>query len=104
MLYMTARSVFRREIQRSYPGGRRRAGGPINLVDIEEPKFDAMIELTSPAADQMRKKAAEVMQSYIQHSVIYQNDVENAYSVGLIAIDPSDSRFLTRHYTRNIKV
>jgi len=53
---VTARSVFRREIQRSYPGGLRRAGGPVNLVDIEEPKFDAMIELNSPAADHMRQK------------------------------------------------
>ncbi len=93
---ITARSVFRREIQRSYPGGLRRAGGPINLVDIEEPKFDAMIELTSPAADHMRKKAAEVVQSYIQHSVIYQNDVDNAYSVGPIAIDPTDCEIFNK--------
>lgn len=85
---VTARSVFRREVQRSYPGGLRRAGGPINLVDIEEPKFDAMIELSSPAADHLRAKAQEVVAAYIEHSVIFQNDVDSPYSVGPVAIDP----------------
>ena len=84
---VTARSVFRREIQRSYPGGLRRAGGPINLVDIEEPKFDAMIELSSPAADHLRAKAQEVVTAYIEHSIIFQNDVDSPYSVGPVAID-----------------
>lgn len=93
---VTARSVFRREIQRSYPGGLRRAGGPVNLVDIEEPKFDAMIELSSPAADHMRTKAQEVVAAYIQHSVIFQNDVDSPYSVGPVAIDPSSSEEFKR--------
>ena len=93
---VTARSVFRREIQRSYPGGLRRAGGPINLVDIEEPKFDAMIELSSPAADHLRTKAQEVVAAYIQHSVIFQNDVDSPYSVGPVAIDPSSSEEFKR--------
>ncbi|MBZ0329685.1 DEAD/DEAH box helicase family protein [Halomonas sp. ANAO-440] len=93
---LTARSVFRREINRSYPGGLRRAGGPINLVDIEEPKFDAMIELSSPAADHMRAKAQEVVSAYIQHSVIFQNDVDNPYYVGPIAIDPNSSEQFKR--------
>lgn len=93
---VTARSVFRREIQRSYPGGLRRAGGPVNLVDIEEPKFDAMIELSSPAADHLRTKAQEVVAAYIQHSVIFQNDVDSPYSVGPIAIDPNSSEEFKR--------
>ncbi len=86
---VTARSVFRREVQRSYPGGLRRTGGPINLVDIEEPKFDAMIELSSPAADHLRTKAQEVVAAYIEHSVIFQNEVDSPYSVGPVAIDPN---------------
>lgn len=93
---VTARAVFRREVQRSYPGGLRRAGGPINLVDIEEPKFDAMIELSSPAADHMRTKAREIVAVYIQHSVIFQNEVDSPYSVGPVAIDPNASEEFKR--------
>lgn len=93
---VSARSVFRREIQRSYPGGLRRAGGPVNLVDIENPKFDAMIELSSPAAEHVRQKAREVVSAYIQHSVIFQNDVDRPYSVGPIAIDPTASEEFKR--------
>lgn len=93
---ITARSVFRREIQRSYPGGLRRAGGPINLVDIEEPKFDAMIELSSPAAEHMRTKAQEVVAAFIQYSIIFQNDDDSPYSVGPVAIDPSSNEEFKR--------
>ena len=93
---VTARSVFRREIQRSYPGGLRRAGGPVNLVDIEEPKFDAMIELSSPTADHLRTKAQEVVAAYIQHSAIFQNDVDSPYSVGPVAIDPNSNEEFKR--------
>lgn len=65
---VTARSVFRRELQRLYSGALRRAGGPINLVDIELPKFDALIELTSPAAENVRDVARKVVETYIAQS------------------------------------
>ena len=68
----------------------------MNLVDIEEPKFDAMIELSSPAADHLRTKAQEVVAAYIQHSVIFQNDVDSPYSVGPVAIDPNSSEEFKR--------
>jgi len=93
---VSARAVFRREIQRSYPGGLRRAGGPVNLVDIEDPKFDVMIELNSPAAEHIRQQARKVVEAYIQHSVIFQNDVDRPYSVGPVAIDPSSSEEFKR--------
>ncbi len=81
------RHVFRREIQRCYPGGLRRAGGPINLVDIEDPKFDALIEASSPAAEHIRETARKVVEAYIQHSLVFQDDAGHPYSVGPIAVD-----------------
>jgi type III restriction enzyme len=88
---VTARSVFRRELQRLYPGALRRAGGPINLVDIELPKFDALIELTSPAADHVRSTARLVVEAFIAHSRIFQNDFDAPYSVGPIAVDRAEA-------------
>lgn len=88
---VTARSVFRRELQRLYAGGLRRAGGPINLVDIEIPKFDALIELTSPAAEHVRSTARSVVEAFVAHSRIFQNDFDAPYSVGPVAIDPAEA-------------
>ncbi|WP_156143001.1 hypothetical protein [Sphingomonas sp. Ant H11] len=93
---VTARSVFRRELQRLYSGALRRAGGPVNLVDIELPKFDALIELTSPAADHVRSIARSVVEAYIDHSKIFQNDFDAPYSVGPVAVDPSDAVEFTK--------
>jgi type III restriction enzyme len=84
---VSARSVFRKEIQQCYPGGLRRAGGPINLVDIEHPKFDVLIEIGSPAAQHFREKAREVVSAYVEHSVVLQNEIDSPYQVGPIAID-----------------
>lgn len=89
---VTARSIFRREIQRLYAGGLRRAGGPINLVDIELPKFDAMVEVTSPAADHVREVASRVVDVFIERSRIIQMDDDAPYSVGPIAIDPGNAQ------------
>jgi type III restriction enzyme len=86
---ISARSIFRREVQRLFPGGLRRAGGPINLVDIELPKFDAQVEINSPAAEHIRDVAAEVVGAFIEHSCILQNDDDPPYSVGPVAVDPS---------------
>lgn len=88
---VTARSIFRRELQRLYSGALRRAGGPINLADIELPKFDALVELTSPAADHIRAVAKDVVEAYISHSRIFQNDFDAPYSVGPVLVDTSDS-------------
>lgn len=100
---VTARSVFRRELQRLYAGGLRRAGGPVNLVDIELPKFDAMIELTSPAADHVRATARAVVEAYVDRSRIFQNDFDAPYSVGAAAVDLTDAekfnKALHSHYS-----
>lgn len=88
---VTARSVFRRELQILYPGALRRGGGPINLVEIEHEKFDAMIELNSPAAKHVQETARKVVEAYINNSRIFQNDYDPAYNIGPVAIDPSNN-------------
>lgn len=91
-----ARHIFRREIQRSYPGALRRAGGPVNLVDIEDPKFDALVEASSPAAEHIRSKARDVVLAYKQHSIVFQDDDSHPYSVGPIAVDPEGGETFKR--------
>ncbi|CAN7460741.1 DEAD/DEAH box helicase family protein [Bosea sp. LjRoot237] len=93
---VTARSIFRRELQRLYSGALRRAGGPINLVDIELPKFDALIELTSQAADHVRKIAHQVVDAYISHSRIFQNDFDPPYAVGPVLVDNASAETFSR--------
>jgi type III restriction enzyme len=88
---VTARSIFRRELQHLYAGGLRRAGGPVNLVDIELRKFDALIEIGSPAARHVRETAGAVVGAFIDHSRILQNDDDAPYSVGPIAVDPAEA-------------
>lgn len=100
---VTVRSIFRRELQRLYSGALRRAGGPINLVDIELQKFDALVELTSPAAEHVRSIARDVVDAYISYSRIFQNDFDAPYSVGPMMVDPADadsfSKSLHSHYS-----
>lgn len=86
---VSVRSIFRREVQRLFPGGLRRAGGPVNLVDIELEKFDAQVEITSQAAIHVRGIAAEVVDAFIDQSTLLQNDDDPPYSVGPIATDPA---------------
>ncbi|MDA5240520.1 hypothetical protein EXN32_25525 [Agrobacterium tumefaciens] len=84
---VTARWVFVREIEKSY----RRA---INLCDIEDPKFDALIEYNSPAAEQIRDAARKVVEAYIQHSFVIHN-FAGAYEVPGITINPDESTGFT---------
>lgn len=88
---ITARSIFRRELQRIFPGGLRRAGGPVNLVEIELPKFDALIEINSLAATHIREIAVEVVSAYIDHSRLLQNDDDPPYAVGPVAVNPAEA-------------
>lgn len=88
---VTVRSIFRRELQRLFPGGLRRTGGPVNLVDIELPKFDALVEINSLAATHVREIAAEVVSAYIEHSRLLQNDDDPPYAVGPVAINLAEA-------------
>lgn len=77
---VTARWVFIREIQRRKPKA-------INQCDIEEPKFDVMVEYNSRAAEHLREKAQAVVDAYIEHSRVVQNAHDHPYVVGPIAVD-----------------
>lgn len=65
---VTARWVFIREIQKYHKKA-------VNLCDIEETKFDALIEYNSRAALHIRESAEKVVDAYIKHSHIIQNNM-----------------------------
>ncbi len=79
---VTARWVFIREVQRMHPKA-------VHLCDIEQPKFDVLIEYHSTAAAHMREAAEKVVEAYIDHSTIVQNSADHPYVVGPIAVDPA---------------
>lgn len=63
---VTARWVFIREIQKTYSRA-------INLCDVEEIKFDALVEYNSPAAEHLKDSARKVVDAYIEHSKVVSN-------------------------------
>jgi len=87
---VTARWILRREVQRLFPSHGDRQRSPINLCDIEDRKFDALVEYNSPAADHIREQARKVVDAYIEHSVILQNALDHPYVVPAMAVDESD--------------
>ena len=84
---VTARWIMRREVQRLFPSHGDRQRNPINLCDIEHPKFDARIEYNSLAADHVREQARKVVEAYIEHSAIVQNALDNPFEVGSVPVD-----------------
>jgi type III restriction enzyme len=79
---VNARWVFLRELQKLHPKAAR-------LCDIEHPKFDALIEYNSAAADHIREQALKVVEAYIEHSVIVQNSLDHPYIVDDMPYDDS---------------
>lgn len=77
---VTARWVFSREIQRRRPKA-------LHLCDIEDTKFDVMVEYSSVAAQHLREKASAVVAAYIEDSTIVQNPLDHPYVVGPVAIN-----------------
>lgn len=88
---VTARWILRREIQALFSSHGDRQRDPINLCDIEHPKFDARIEYNSPAAAHLREKASEIVAAYIDGSTIVQNCDDHPYVVGSVAVDEADT-------------
>ncbi|MNK66052.1 hypothetical protein D3C87_853660 [compost metagenome] len=84
---VTARWILRREIQRLFPSHGDRQRSPVNLCDIEDTKFDALVEYNSLAAEHIREQARKVVDAYIEHSVIVQNALDHPYVVPSIPID-----------------
>ncbi|WP_313559103.1 DEAD/DEAH box helicase family protein [Ruminiclostridium cellobioparum] len=77
-----ARWIFIREVERFY-------GEAVNLCDIEDPKFDAMVEYTSRAAENIRDAARKVVSEYAEHSMIVQDSIAS-YNVDEVAVNKSD--------------
>lgn len=80
---VTARWIFVREVEKLY----RRA---INLCDIEHPKFDALIEFTSLAAEHIRESARKVVSAYLDNSMISHSSA-GASPVPSVMVDPVSS-------------
>lgn len=79
---VTARWVFVREVQKTYSKA-------LNLCDIEDAKFDALIEYNSNAAEHIREAANKVVSAYIENSSVIQN-FANPIDVPAVAVDPSN--------------
>lgn len=86
---VTARWILRREVQRLFSSRGDSQRNPLNLCDIEQPKFDALVEYNSPAAAGIREAAGKIVSAYIQHSIIVQNAHDNPYKIDKIAVDES---------------
>ncbi len=86
---VTARWVLRREIQQLFPAHGDRVRSPINICDIEQPKFDALVEYNSPAADHLREQARNIVAAYIDRSKLLQNALDHPYVVANVPIDES---------------
>lgn len=79
---VTARWVFAREVQKTYARA-------INLCDIEDPKFDALVEYNSPAAEHMREAARKMVAAYIDNSSVI-NTFAEPHLVPGVAVDPAN--------------
>jgi type III restriction enzyme len=81
---ITVRWLFKRELQRYFPN-------VVNLCDTELPKFDALIEYNSRAAESIIGKAHEVIKAYITYSVVIQ-DSAHTDIIPEIYIDPKKAK------------
>ena len=79
---VTARWIFVRAIQKRHPKA-------VHLCDIEDPRFDAMVEYHSLAADHFRDVANKVVDAYIEHSVIVQHALDHPYEIDSVPVDES---------------
>lgn len=77
---VSARWVFQTEVRRQFPLA-------LEVTPSDDAKFDALVELGSPAANVIRKAADEVVQIYLDHVVLRQR-LQNPYTVGEILVDP----------------
>ncbi|PZN81850.1 MAG: hypothetical protein DM484_07505 [Candidatus Methylumidiphilus alinenensis] len=78
---VTARWIFVREVQKTYSRA-------LNLCDIENPKFDALIEYNSPAAEHIREAAHKIVATYIDNSNVI-NCFADPVLVPSVTADPA---------------
>lgn len=80
---ITARWLFKRELLKYF-------SKVANLCDTENPIFDAMIEYNSIAAEAIREKAVDIVDAYVEHSLVVQ-DAANTFPVPEIYINPDNA-------------
>lgn len=78
---VSARWVFQTAVRRQFPLA-------LEVTRSDDPKFDAKIELGSPADELVRKAANEVVTTYLEHVVLRQRP-HNPYVVGEVLVDPT---------------
>jgi type III restriction enzyme len=76
-----ARWVFQTAVRRQFPLA-------LEVTRSDDEKFDARIELGSPADKHIRTAASEVVQTYLEHVVLKQR-LHNPYIVGEVMVDPT---------------
>lgn len=78
---VSARWVFQTAVRREFPLA-------LEVTRSDDQKFDARIELGSPAGEHVRKAASEVVQTYLQNVVLKQR-LHNPYHPAEVMVDPS---------------
>lgn len=78
---VSARWVFQTAVRRQFPLA-------LEVTRSDDAKFDARIELGSPADEHVRKAATEVVRTYLEHVVLKQR-LHNPYVVGDVLSDPT---------------
>ncbi len=78
---VSARWVFQTAVRRQFPLA-------LQVTPSDHVKFDALIELGSPADTHVRKIADQIVHVYLQNVTLHQN-LHNPYVVGDVMVDPS---------------
>jgi type III restriction enzyme len=84
---VSARWVFQTAVRRQFPLA-------LEVTRSDDAKFDARIELGSPADQLIRKAASEVVQTYLEHVILKQRP-HNPYVVGEIMVDATTAEPFT---------
>ena len=78
---VSARWIFQTAVRRQFPLA-------LQVTASDDPKFDALIEIGSPADAHVRKMADQIVRLYLENVVLKQN-LLNPYVVGDVLVDPS---------------
>jgi type III restriction enzyme len=78
---VSARWIFQTAVRRQFPLA-------LEVTRSDDPKFDAKIELGSPADKHIRQAADDVVRIYLERVVLKQR-LPNAYIVGDVLADPT---------------
>ena len=78
---VSARWIFQTAVRKTFPLA-------LEVTRSDDAKFDAKVELGSPADEHIRAAAAKVVETYLERVVLKQR-LQNPYTVGEILVDPS---------------